>query len=104
MRNNERTLLIIDYGVHYWKTHATIARYHLSHLNSKEFMIGPTGMDTLRRVNPVHSESSATTLEAIKEIAWSLFQHDSRYYFSAGGIFIFKVEENTIEPWSPTIE
>jgi len=97
----DTSLLIIDYGENYWKFHSTTARYHLVHRNSMEYIVGPTGIDTLRRVQPVHSESSATNLEAIKEIAASLFQHDSRYFDSTGSIFIFRVEENTIEPWSP---
>jgi hypothetical protein len=97
----DTSLLIIDYGEDYWKLHATTARYHLVHRNSKEFMIGATGMDTLRRINPVHSESSATNLEAMKEIAWSLYQHDSRYFDSTGGIFVFMFADNTIESWSP---
>lgn len=93
------SLLIIDYGRDYWKYFGTIAKYHIIHRNTDDFFVGVNGSNTLRRLEPIHSEASATTIEAIQAIARTLWKHDSRYFDSEGGIYIFDVEENTIEQW-----
>ena len=98
----KQSLIIIDYGVECWKQHGITDPLQLrSWLPTQKYgnpvdCQGNDTQETLDNLGPYFSIASTQYFEDMDIIANTIFEHDSKFQTTSGGIYWFDTNTNEL--------
>ena len=101
---NTASILIVDYGDTAWKQYGTTEQFHLFPWSDYQTLgeyKGDNGNETLTNMGITSGkrqhQASTNELNTIITIAETLFYNDRKYVGTKGNIYLFGIEQNTIQ-------